>query len=181
MSRKGKLWAALGVLLFACVVVWAVRTVPQAPQKPQLEDGPKVMSYDNNTISEEKDGRKIWELTSETMTVDVDTKDVELTGLSGKFYEEDGRIVSVTADHGSYKSDTKDIQVDGNVAIETTDGAALSCGKLLWTEAEGKLTAAEDACIQQDDMQARADRIESTNGFHHFKAIGKAHIVKGAK
>ena len=33
----------------------------------------------------------------------------------------------------------------------------------------------------QDDMQARADRIESTNGFHHFKAIGKAHIVKGAK
>lgn len=115
------------------------------------------------------------------MTVDVDTKDVELTGLSGKFYEEDGRIVSVTADHGSYKSDTKDIQVDGNVAIETTDGAALSCGKLLWTEAEGKLTAAEGASIQQDDMQARADRIESTNGFHHFKAIGKAHIVKGAK
>lgn len=55
-------------------------TVPQAPQKPQLEDGPKVMSYDNNTISEEKDGRKIWELTSETMTVDVDTKDVELYG-----------------------------------------------------------------------------------------------------
>ena len=36
-------------------------------------------------------------------------------------------------------------------------------------------------CFQQDDMQARADRIESTNGFHHFKAIGKAHIVKGAK
>ena len=115
------------------------------------------------------------------MTVDVDTKDVELTGLSGKFYEEDGRVVSVTADHGSYKSDTKDIQVDGNVAIETTDGAALTCGKLLWTEAEGKLTAAEDAYIKQDDMQARADRIESTNGFSHFKAIGKAHIVKGAK
>ena len=64
MSRKGKAWAALGVFLFACVVIWAVRTVPQAPQKPQLEDGPKVMSYDNNTISEEKDGRKIWELTS---------------------------------------------------------------------------------------------------------------------
>ena len=44
MSRKGKAWAALGVFLFACLVVWAVRTVPQAPQKPQLEDGPKVMS-----------------------------------------------------------------------------------------------------------------------------------------
>ena len=49
MSRKGKAWAALGVFLFACLVVWAVRTVPQAPQKPQLEDGPKVMSYDNTT------------------------------------------------------------------------------------------------------------------------------------
>ena len=30
MSRKGKAWAALGVFLFACLVVWAVRTVPQA-------------------------------------------------------------------------------------------------------------------------------------------------------
>ena len=151
------------------------------PQKAPVEDGPKVMSYDNNTISEEKDGKKIWELTSESMTVDVDTKNVELTGLSGKFYEEDGRVVSVTAAHGTYDNKTKDIQVDGDVTIETTDGAALTCGKLLWTEAEGKLTAAEDAYIKQDDMQARADRIESTNGFSHFKAIGKAHIVKGAK
>ena len=93
----------------------------------------------------------------------------------------DGRVVSVTAAHGTYDNKTKDIQVDGDVTIETTDGAALTCGKLLWTEAEGKLTAAEDAYIKQDDMQARADRIESTNGFSHFKAIGKAHIVKGAK
>ena len=181
MSRKGKLWAALGVLLFVCVVIWAVRTAPQPPQKAPVEDGPKVMSYDNNTISEEKDGKKIWELTSESMTVDVDTKNVELTGLSGKFYEEDGRVVSVTAAHGTYDNKTKDIQVAGDVTIETRDGAALTCGKLLWTEAEGKLTAAEDAYIKQDDMQARADRIESTNGFSHFKAIGKAHIVKGAK
>lgn len=181
MSKKGKLWTALGVLLFACVVVWAVRTAPQPPAKPQIDEGPKVMTYDNNTISEEKDGKKIWELTSEAMTVDVNTKDVDLTGLSGKFYEDDGRVVNVTADHGAYQNDTKDIQVDGNVKIETTDGAALTCGKLLWTEAEGKLTAAEDAYIKQDDMEARAERIESTNGFNHFKAIGKAHIVKGAK
>ncbi len=181
MSTKGKLWTALGVLLFACVVVWAVRTVPQAPPKPEADDAPKVMTYDGNTISEEKDGKKIWELSSEGMTVDVDTKDVELANLTGKFYEEDGRVVTVTAEHGAYKNDTKDIEVDGDVKIETADGAALTCGKLLWTEADGKLAAVDDAYIKHDDMQARADRIESTNGFHHFKATGKAHIVKGAK
>ena len=43
------------------------------------------------------------------------------------------------------------------------------------------IAAVDDAYIKHDDMQARADRIESTNGFHHFKATGKAHIVKGAK
>ena len=52
--------------------------------------------------------------------------------------------------------------------------------KLEENDTEGKLTADGSAYIKHEDMEARADKIESTNLFHHFKAIGHAHIVKGA-
>ena len=114
------------------------------------------------------------------MDIDTGTGNVELTKVSGKFYDDEGREVALTADHGSYTGETKDIAVDGNVQVQTSDGAALTCDKLLWTEDEAKLTADGNAYIKHEDMEARADKIESTNAFHHFKATGHAHIVKGA-
>ena len=66
MNGKQKTLVALGILFFACVVIWAVRTVPETPKIDHSgDDQPRIMSYDNNTISEEKDGVKIWDLTAD--------------------------------------------------------------------------------------------------------------------
>lgn len=178
--NKQKLLIGLAALLFVCVIVWAVRTVPEAPAQQPLETDSKTMTYDNNTIKEEKDGKVLWELTSESMTVDVETKDVEMENLTGTFYGDDGRTAKLTAKHGTYADSSKDITIDEDVNIQTSDGAALTCDKLTWSDTEGKLTADGNAYIKHEDMEARADAIESTNLFHHFKAIGHAHIVKGA-
>ena len=72
MNGKQKTLVALGILFFACVVIWAVRTVPEAPKIDHSDDDqPRIMSYDNNTISEEKDGVKIWDLTADHIEVDA--------------------------------------------------------------------------------------------------------------
>lgn len=179
--NKQKFLIGLVLLLFVCVVVWAVRTVPEAPAQQPLETESKTMTYEGNTIKSEKNGKVVWELTSETMTMDVDTKDVALENLTGKFYGDDGRVATMTAKHGAYKDGAKDITVDTDVNVTTTDGAALTCDKLTWDDNEGKLTADGHVYIQHEDMKATADKIESTNLFHHFKAMGHAHIVKGAE
>ncbi|MCI6283993.1 LPS export ABC transporter periplasmic protein LptC [Selenomonas sp.] len=182
MSNKQKVFIGLAVLLFACVIIWAVRTEPQAPEKQPLETESKTMTYDGNTIKEEKNGKVIWELTSEAMTMDADTKDVDMENLTGKFYGEgESRTVTLTAKHGHYDAKTKDVTVTEEIDVKTSDGAALTCDKLIWSEKDAKLTADGNAYIKHEDMEARADKIESTNLFHHFKAIGHAHIVKGAK
>ena len=73
MNGKQKALVALGLILFVCLVVWAVRTVPETPQVNKDQDnGPKVMSYDNKTISEEKDGVMIWDLTTAHIEVFFD-------------------------------------------------------------------------------------------------------------
>lgn len=179
MSKRNKILLALGIAAFAALVIWAVATVPEAPKPTEPTQDSKVMTYDGNTIREEKDGRTIWELTAEHIQVDVETKNVTFETLSGKFYAKDGRTVEIHADGGNYDDATKDIAITGNVAITTSDGAKLSSKELRWTAKEELLAAVGDATAVKDDMKASGDRIESTDGFNKIKIIGKAHLVKG--
>ena len=181
MTKKGKFFIGLGVLLFAGVAAWAVMTVPKTPQKPNLDEGSKVMEYTGNHLSEEKDGRKIWELDCDSMRVNAETKDVEMENISGTFYAEDGREFSLQAKHGTYVNDTKQIVVDGNVYASTSDGSELSCDKIEWEDSEQKLSALGNAVIRNlpRRLEATGDSIVSTDMFQKFKIEGHAHIDKG--
>ena len=179
MSKRNKILLALGIAAFAALVIWAVATVPEAPKPTETSQDTKVMTYDGNTIREEKDGRTIWEFTAEHIQVDVETKNVTFETLTGKFYAKDGRTVEIHADGGNYDDATKDIAITGNVAITTSDGAKLSSKELRWTAKDELLAAVGDATAVKDDMKASGDRIESTDGFNKIKIIGKAHLVKG--
>lgn len=181
MDKKKKILLVLFLMAATGLIVWAVTTVP-APQETQVQTSDsKVMSFDGNTISEEKDGRKIWELTADHIEVDADTQNVKLENVVGHFYMQDGRTVDVQADTGGYDNETKDISISGSVAITTSDGAKLASDELKWTGKESMLAAIGHATVSKDDMQANGNRIESTDGFNKIKIIGKAHLVKGGE
>ena len=181
MNIKGKFLIGALLILFASVVIWAVRTVPEPPPLTVKSEEPKVMTYDNNTISEEQAGVKIWDLTSESMTVNTTTQDAEMTGITGHFYSHDGRTVTLTAEHGYYTHETRDIKIDGKVKVSTNDGITLTADELMWLAKEAKLAAQGNAVVTKDDIKATADRIESTDGFSMIKAIGHAHFEKGVE
>ena len=107
-----------------------------------------------------------------------DRRNAELTGLTGHFYQKDGRSAEVKADHGSYDNETKDIKIDGNVQITTSDGAELTSDELLWTAEQGMLSAIGQAKVSNDTIRAWGERIDSTDGFNKIKISGKAHIEK---
>ena len=106
MTNKAKFLAAAFGVLAVGVIIWSVYSVPEAPVI-QEETGPKVMTYDGNTISEEKDGHKLWEITSEHMEVDLNTQDMSMTGITGHFYAKDGSVADLKADSGVYGSKKK--------------------------------------------------------------------------
>ena len=181
MDKKKKILLALLLVAVAGLVAWAVMTVPAPPQSQVETSDSKVMTYDGNTISEEKDGRKIWELTADHIEVDVDTQNVKIEKVVGHFYRQEGRTVDVQADNGSYDNGTKDISIIGSVDITTSDGAKLASDELKWTGKDSMLAAIGNANVSKDDMQANGNRIESTDGFNKIKIIGKAHLVKGGE
>ena len=181
MDKRLKILTAVGLVLFVCLVIWTIRTTPKAPEPTEKIEPPKVMEYEGNTIVEEKDGVKIWELTSEKVRVDTTTQIAEFDKVSGKFYQEDGKVLELTANNGTYDQKSKDVHVEGDVIVLDGDGGKLTTKNLDWNGKEEILIANEDVKILKDDMQAFGDRAESKDGFKHFFLKGHARVLKGVK
>ena len=102
-------------LLFVCLVVWVIRTTPEPPPDQPVIDTEKKMVYDGNTLSEERNGKRIWDLTAKRMETDLKSNNTELTDLVGHFYREDGKSIELKAKHGIYQQDKQEIHIDGDV------------------------------------------------------------------
>lgn len=179
MNTKLKILLVVLGIAFAGVVIWAVTTTPDAPSAIDKVETPTTMEYVGNTISEEVDGVKIWELTAGKAFVDIPTQNAALKDIVGHFYQKDGRTIELHANFGFYENTSKNVRVEGNVIITTDDGAKLTCDKLDWLNTEYKLIAYDKVSITKDDIKATGDTAESNDGFRNFKLKGHAHIIKG--
>ena len=168
-----------GAVILTGLTIWAIATVPEISQQTDEPSGPRVMSYADNTLSEERDGRTVWKMTAEKVNVDIDTNDAEMAKIDGTFYTEDGRSLTLKADKGHVDGGTRDVVLTGAIKATTSDGGLLRAKEVRWTAAEGRLTAGGDAELIHGDVRATGDRIESTDGFQKFSVIGNAYIEKG--
>lgn len=168
-----------GAVLLAGLIVWAAVTVPEIPTQTDAPTGLRIMSYVDNTLSEERDGRTVWTMTASQVNVDINTNDTSMEKIDGTFYSEDGRSLTLKADEGRMDSKTHDIVLTGVIEATTSDGAHLRAKQLKWTAAEGSLSAEGDAELIRDNIRATGDRIVSTDNFQKFSVIGHAQIEKG--
>ena len=181
MDNKIKILIGVLAVLFVCLVTWVVRTTPTEPPPIENIEPPTVMEYEGNTLTEEKDGVKIWELTSEKIRIDVNTHLAEFDEVHGKFFQADGKVLELTAKKGHYDQDSKNVHVEGDVVVLDGEGGKLTGNNLDWLSAEEKIVATDEVKISKDDMRAFADRAESMNGFQKFYLKGNARVLKGVK
>ena len=180
MSTREKILATTLIIFFVCLVVWVVRTTPKTPPPQEKIDPPTVMEYEGNTITEEKDGVIIWELTCEKMRIDTLTQNIELDGLTGKFFQHDeDKSWTLTAKKGIYYQALKAIHVEGDVVVTNSDSAELKSDQLDWFADEEKIVANGNVKLSKDDLRAYGDMAYSSNAFKHFGLWGNAKILKG--
>ena len=181
MENKTKIFIGVIAVLFVCLVTWVIRTTPTEPPPENKIEPPTVMEYEGNTLVEEKNGVKIWEITSDKIRIDANTNLAEFQGIHGKFFQEDGKVLEMTAIQGYYDQNTKNVHVEGDVVLTDGEGGKLTTVHLDWLSDAEMLIATEDVRILKEDMRAFADRAESMNGFQKFLLKGNARILKGVK
>jgi LPS export ABC transporter protein LptC len=181
VNGKGKIFLIVVAAAFLYLVFWTVTSIPDPPTPKPPDDSPRLMTYEDNVISERKDGKVIWELKAKKISINIDTQDSTMEGIEGRFFAEDGRVVEITARGGVYNQTTQNVVLDGEIKAKVSDGAELTADKLAWDSAKGLLSVEGNVKAKKDDMRASGDRAETTDGFRRFKIIGHAHIEKGVR
>ena len=179
METKFKILLSIIGVAFICLVVWVVKTTPDAPPPIDKVEPPKTMEYEGNTIVEEINGVKIWDLTADKLNIGLESRILELNNIVGHFYQQDGSTIELHANFGNYNNETKNVHLEGNIVVTTSQGAKLTSDKLDWISADEMLIATDKVKIYRDDVRATGDSAESKDGFRRFKLKGHVHIIKG--
>ncbi len=177
MENKTKYIIGAVVVIFAAVIAWTVLTVPEPQKEDVVPETPK-MEYGQNTISEKKGNKVIWEITTESSEIDAKTQETTFKNATGKFYEENGNVLTVTAPAGKYSAETKNVVLTGGVDAKTTDNMTLKADKVEWIAKDESLIATGSAVVTKPNMTASGDQIIAKDDFTDLSIKGNAHVTR---
>jgi len=152
--------------------------VPEIPAKADIEES-GALTYKGNSIIEEKNGKRLWELAAETIEVDVATKNISMKNLKGTFYQENGGQIQITAPVAIMDSKTKEIIMKGNIQATAKDGANFTAQEIHWSSQEERFYGSGNVFLMKGDAILTGDNIESDINMGKVKVYGHAKIVKG--
>lgn len=180
MNKRMKYIAIAALVVCMGAAYWLLQEGP-LPEAPPEKIDPLPLSYIGNTLSEEKNGKKVWELTAEFIEIDPETNNTLLKNVKGVFYQQNGETVTMTAPQAIYDVKEKIVTITQRVKAVTSDGATLDANEVRWDSDRQKFDSEGDVKLTRGDTVLTGDKLESDSGFSKFKVTGNAHIVKGGK
>lgn len=135
LSRGLGLMAALMVLGLSLAGCRGQEPAGESRSSPQPDQ--EIQGF---TLTQTRDGRKVWALRARQALVFEELDRVEASGVTVDFYGEEASLQStLTATNGVIMRRTNAIEVDGNVVVTSTDGTVLTTDRLVWDERTGKI------------------------------------------
>lgn len=137
MNRKRKVIVVLvmAVLVIAAVII--VIGVKRSPEKPLL----KIMSdkvdlqVRNVHYTEVGDSGMKWEVTADTARYQRQDNLAFFDKITVRLVMKDGRSLVITGDRGRVKTDSQDMEIEGNVKVVSEQGDRFSTDLLFYRNA----------------------------------------------
>lgn len=181
MKKNTYIISACFLILLAGCLYYFLKDEPfqQETASAPKEEQAATLSYVGNRITEEKDGKPLWELNAETIEIDVNTKNILLKNIKGTFYQDNGGKIDITAPQAVMDNKTKDIAMSGKVYAVASDGGTFTAQETHWTGQTQLFYGSGDVICTKDDTVMSGDVIESDKNMVKIKISGHAKIVKG--
>lgn len=172
MNRK----LIISMLVF--VVVCAAWFYYEPETKETQLKPPVLPSINNAELKEDKDGKRIWELNIDTVTMNPTAQVNTLKGVKGRFYRDNGDIINVNSDGGEIDLKTKNVKLIGNVVVNSSTNEKLTTDELVWNNSDEQVIATGKAVLTRPDVVAKADKMITNKKFSKSKLLGNASVVK---
>lgn len=181
MDKKNYMLIAVILILIVAGAYYLLKEESPATPPAQVanNDQPRSMSYSGNSIIEEQDGKRLWELGAETIEIDPNTKQAIIKNLKGVFYQDNGGKLEIVALQAVYDSKTHDIVMNGQVKAVSPDGATFTAENARWAGESRRIYGFGGVTVTRDDTVIVGDRIESDANMQKVKVEGNARIRKG--
>lgn len=179
MKKRKYLIIACAIILLAGSLYYFMKEEPANPPQAAQEAGDNKPVFLGNSIVEEDNGKRLWELKADRIEVDPKTKMAKLINLRGIFYKEDGSHIEITAPEAIVDANTKDITMTGSVKAVASDGSTFIAREARWEGKRRYLYGSGGVTLTKDDTVITGDQIESDANMEKVKVQGNARVVKG--
>ena len=170
-----KKWVAVGiVILSVLIIVWYVLKPEPMPIAPEPVNKPDDMTLTGNTIVAEKEGKKLWELMADSISIDQETQVSYLKMVRGTVYRDDGDIINITADSGAVDKN-QNFQLQGNVKGLSAKGLKLAADEVGMLTADKKAWAKGNVLVANKESQITGDNLDTDANFIKIHMTG--HVV----
>jgi len=136
-----------------------------------------AMSFADNKITEQENGRIVWEIKAEAIEIDGVTQDVLLHQVQGTFYSDKGTTMVITSKEGTVSSKTRDVLLTGDVHAVASDGGDLTTPELLWQGQTKLLFGSGGVKVVKGTSILTGDKLEGDSVLNKIKVTGNAHVV----
>ncbi|MDD4321442.1 MAG: LPS export ABC transporter periplasmic protein LptC [Acidaminococcaceae bacterium] len=180
-NKKTILYIIGALVIMTAIFAWLMAGTGGV--KPPVPSGRIVAPHElkNTSLHEENQGKKIWDLQIASLVYDADRDVNVLTGVTGKFYQEDGSNIAIKSDAGEVNMKTKTITLTGNAKGVFSGGGDIVGDKLTWSSITKLITAEGNAKLTKDDIVATANKAIMDTANEHFKLEGDALVQKGVE
>lgn len=181
MNKKSYMLIVAILVFFVAGAYYLLKEESPAPAPAEVvnNDQPRSISYSGNSIIEEKDGKRLWELGAETIEVDPNTKQAIIKNLKGVFYQDNGGKLEIVALQAVYDTKTHDIVMNGQVKAVSADGATFTAESARWAGENRRIYGSGGVTVTRDDTVIIGDRVESDANMQKVKVEGNARIRRG--
>ncbi|HMM20933.1 MAG TPA: LPS export ABC transporter periplasmic protein LptC [Selenomonadales bacterium] len=175
-------WAAIAcvLLLLAGGLYYFLREEALAPppgKEPQ--SAPANIQFSGSSIIEQDNGKKLWELSAETLLVDPKGEKVQLINFKGTLYRENGTRIEVIARQANFDTKTKNITMEGDIKATSSDGAVFTAPLARWEAKDRMFYGTGGITLTREDTVLTGEQIETDADMEKTKVQGNARVVKG--
>lgn len=154
---KTKRKAVLIVALLAVISVAAILTIGirEAPEKALL----KIMSdrvdlqIKDIHYTEVDDAGTKWEIRADTARYQKKENLAFFEKVSIRLVMKDGRVFLMNGDHGQFNSQSRDVEVEGNVTIVSETGDRFSTDRLLYRDADKRIETDRPVTMENSSIR----------------------------
>ena len=179
MKTNPKVWL-LGCCIAAVIAGGLYYFLREEPLTDTRQEAVTTrMAFSGSKLTEDQDGKRIWELTAKKMEVDSKTRWVYLTDLDGILFRTDGTHITVTAQNAIVDPQTRNLEMSGSIKMKASDGPTFTAEKGRYVAKERKIFAFGSIRATKDDYVLTANELETDDKFDTIVVKGKARIIKG--